>query len=516
MRSPTRPGEAGAPLWRCPARPGVLVASVAASTRMVVILAGTQQHTLFVGGDTDEYLALADSPSGYWDNGSTSSALSFSRPPGYPMLLAPIRALSPSLVLAGLFQVAIGSLVAWLTYRAALLVLGEGAALLAGLWVAVDPATVVQSGRLLTEVPFAAAFLVWVICSAHAMRGRSIAWAGAAGGAIAIATFIRPISLYLPLLAAPALFVAVRRRSNPGRGARPIVLVGAFALAFSLPVGAWFVRNQAVGGVTTFSTIEGTNLLDYRAAASIAEEQGLSLSQGRARARAALEARIEPGTTGAAFDHQKAGVGKELILEHPVGYAAQAAKGLARTLFGTQRTETAELTDALPGGSTLTPAMTLAALGSATLAVLGSGAGAVVAVRRRDPIVLVSMVLPLAYVLLIGSGVESDARFRVPLVPAMAILSLYALSPRATDADRQSVDVDEDDDWLIDLREPVLVGTAPMAGPGDPPERPSPREREPVNDARASARARGPTAKGGGSIHAPPRSPSSPSTSDAP
>src|SRR5690606_37607756 len=139
-------------------------------------------------------------------------------------------------------------------------------------------------------------------------------------------------------------------------------------------------------------------------------------------------------------DHAKARIGRELIVEHPVGYTIQAMKGLARTLLGTQRTETAEITAALTGGAGLNPAIGILALGSAFLLVGGSAFGALLALRRRDTAVLVTLVIPLAYMLAVGSGMESDARFRVPLVPGMAIMAAYALGALTASAPRDQDD----------------------------------------------------------------------------
>jgi hypothetical protein len=55
-------------------------------------------------------------------------------------------------------------------------------------------------------------------------------------------------------------------------------------------------------------------------------------------------------------------------------------------------------------------------------------------IRRRAWAPLLLLGLPLAYLLLIGSGQESEGRFRVPLAPMIAILAAVGVT------------------WLVDLR----------------------------------------------------------------
>jgi uncharacterized membrane protein YfcA len=71
----------------------------------------------------------------------------------------------------------------------------------------------------------------------------------------------------------------------------------------------------------------------------------------------------------------------------------------------------------------LTPPLVAASAASAILLSIGSMIGALAWFRAREWRKLLLLGLPLAYFLLVGSGHEAWARFRVPLEPLMVIFA---------------------------------------------------------------------------------------------
>jgi 4-amino-4-deoxy-L-arabinose transferase-like glycosyltransferase len=401
-----------------------IILLLALALRLAMWLPGLDDAAVYQGGDSDEYLALAASvEAAYTRPHGALADLGFRRPPGYPLLLAAARAMLPDgLAWLALVQVLIGCAIVAVTALVARRLFGSVAALTAALWVAVDPLAVVHSSVLLTETPFALALLVGLGAAHRALTGaaqQGLA-AGVAGLALAAATFVRPITLYLPLLVTILLVAAARRRRR--RWSVPV----AFALASLLPILGWMSRNHALTGVFVFTTIEGASLLDYRAAGALEEEEEIPIGEARARARAAAAAETLPGMNAAERSRVASRVGLKMIVDHPGGYLRMAVRGLLMTLVGPGQ---AELQDRLgEQGEPVVRAAVLFSATSATALVLFAAVGAIVAIQRRSAPAMTVVVLPIVYLLVIGSGQESYSRFRVPLVPLLALLAGVAWS----------------------------------------------------------------------------------------
>lgn len=405
------------------AHPGFSVVLAATSVRLLVLVAAVANQDAFVAYDTRAYLALADHPSGYWDSSAPSWSVGLLRPPGYPLMLALPRSLSQGLVLSGCLQVAVSIAVAWLTFTAGQALFGKKVGLIAGMWAALDPTSVAHSARLLTEAPFAALLALALALTAWAVRSRSAGQAVLAGLALAAATFVRPIGLYLPLLLVPSLLLAERLTSRP----KALRIGAVILLAYLIPVGGWITRNQAVTGVATFSTIDGYNMLEYRAAGAVTAETGVPIADVRLQLRRRLATRTHPEMNPAERSREKGRLGVEVVREHPVGYLRQARDGAVRTLFLARDSNVSDLTEGRAGAWLVRPLLGALSVASAIAMSCGAVLGGLRLARRRDLTAIALLVIPPAYLLVIGSGPEAASRFRVPMVPFLAILSAVAI-----------------------------------------------------------------------------------------
>ena len=136
---------------------------------------------------------------------------------------------------------------------------------------------------------------------------------------------------------------------------------------------------------------------------------------------ALVVAERKPGMNPAELSRIETRLGIREILRHLVGYAYTVVRGLAITLVGPARSHFVERFQGSPAAALTGPLVIASAL-SAILMTLASAAGALVWLRARDWRRLLLIGLPLAYLLLIGAGPESWARFRVPLEPLLPIV----------------------------------------------------------------------------------------------
>ncbi|HKC23145.1 MAG TPA: hypothetical protein VKF32_00295, partial [Thermoanaerobaculia bacterium] len=142
-----------------------------------------------------------------------------------------------------------------------------------------DFGTFVRSLDALSDAPFTFLLLLGLSLAARSLserdarRGRLLA--AGAGLALAAATLVRPISLWLLPLAALALVLARR----PGRLAR----AAAFSLPCVLLVGGWAARNAARAGAFTLTPLSGSQPLFYFASAVQARVDGIPIPDEQER-----------------------------------------------------------------------------------------------------------------------------------------------------------------------------------------------------------------------------------------
>ena len=402
------------PGWHPPLLTGAVV-------RILAWSAGLWSYG-WVQTDTVQYWELsARGLAGYGARAGQLYEWALMRPPGYPAILAVMRLMHDSPAFVSLLQTGFGIAVIGLTYFVGKKLGGEAVGALAAWWVALSPILVIDSSVILTEVPYTAFLLLAVYFVAPLVEHGTLGnrrWAGA-GLTLGLATLIRPISLYAPIAVLVALAASRSRLRNLASGL-------VFLVAFSVPVGLWMARNHAVTGVATISTIQGINLAYYRAAGAIAAEQGSTVEQARAQIISRVTAESEPGMNPAELSQVESRVGLEEIAEHPAGYLLAAAKGLALTLFGPARSHIQERFHSTPIEFLAGPLSILSAA-SASLLVLAAGVGMLLWIREKRWRALFILLVPTAYLLLIGAGQEAWARFRIPVEPLLAILAGAAI-----------------------------------------------------------------------------------------
>jgi 4-amino-4-deoxy-L-arabinose transferase-like glycosyltransferase len=180
------------------------------------------------------------------------------RTPVYPLVIAGILGAGGSLRLLVALQHLLAIGVAVAMHRLLGRVIPNVAAFAAAVMFVAHPAVVDTANLVLTETLASALVAAAAACFYLSQRRSAAAWAVASGLLFGVATLTRPIVLYGPIVLAVLLFA--RRR--------PRIAV-AFVVAAALLPGAWAWRNYRAAGVATVSSIEGEDILLYRAGGAL-------------------------------------------------------------------------------------------------------------------------------------------------------------------------------------------------------------------------------------------------------
>lgn len=365
------------------------------------------------------------------------------RTPGYPVFIVLVYAVFGQSRAALLELQAIASvLILPLVFFLARERWGRKAAWAATLILALDPISFLYSGKILSETLFTL-FLVSALFAATkaADERRSVEWSFAAGLALSLAALVRPIAFYLiiPLV----VWLAVVRRKRGGDGAAAWAII-AIVLPWFVLVGGWQVRNYMTVGRPVLSSIGELNQFDYRAAGVISLRDGIPIQEARRRLRANVPQNLTPDE----FDRWMGEEGMRIVLENKLLAARMTFVGAIKLLFGPPQSgftrhlvsrfgnfgsvgwmantafsaETWRWLMAHPGELAFAIYVELHTMMMYILALV-----ALWLVWRRPRLRSVALDTLLwgtiLYFVAISSGPEANPRFRVPIVPAIAVLA---------------------------------------------------------------------------------------------
>jgi 4-amino-4-deoxy-L-arabinose transferase-like glycosyltransferase len=250
--------------WRCDA---LVATGIGLGLRLAVV--GWASGRFPPAGDGKFYQVVAGRIArglGYtwaWPNGAVTYAAHY--PVGYPAGLGALYALlGPHLAAALVFNAVLGALAVYSVHRLVALTESRGAALTAGLLVALHPTLVAYTPALMTEGVAAtlATVCAWLAARhASGTRRRMIARVIALGLLMGGATLVRPqLVLVAPLFGALAGWWSCERRGRLAVNiAGTSIAVTALAVITCLP---WTARNCARMGRCVFvSANGGWNLL---------------------------------------------------------------------------------------------------------------------------------------------------------------------------------------------------------------------------------------------------------------
>jgi hypothetical protein len=292
--------------------------------RLALLAAAIKNPAYCVTNDALGYLALASGLTGHGFFGmpGPGGALVADtlRTPGYPIFLAAVGLLPGNLVLnAAAAQLLLGALTALLAWKWFEEIAGRRGAAFGVLFFTLDYVTLMHSPILLSEVLQALLLLLAGRATWKALDGAGALAAANSGLLWALATFIKPVTMYLP----PALALFFWRRK------KHLLLFLLFCCA--LPLG-WSWRNYARTGCFTYSSMGGFILLKYSGGSVEALRTGKSFGETSAALLAAADGDFPNDAVRA---NAYAARAKEIIKEHPVLTARYLLHDLLATAGGT-------------------------------------------------------------------------------------------------------------------------------------------------------------------------------------
>lgn len=370
------------------------------------------------------------------------------RTPVYPAFMAGVFALTghaPAAVI--LLQILLGGLTALLTFRlAAWLGLSLRAATGAALIVALDPVAIMTANLLLSETLFTLLLVLGLGLLARHWQTAQARWLLGSALVLALATLTRPISQFLPPALLP-LFGVAEKRTPLGAVAR----VGIpFVLLTTLLTAPWAYRNYREAGVVTLSSAGSGVLFSYWAPTVLAQAEGIGVDAARHRLRTEFRRQADQlhltGSERGALARRQA---VAVLTRYPGFTLAMLAKGLGRLLFDPGYTVACTLldpqshaTECFPGRATMSePGLLEKALGrfvtmnpvqqltlvwsTLLLGLIYTGAAAGVAAFARDRrwLTLAFLAIVVGYLVAVSTGAQAESRFRIPILPFLAICS---------------------------------------------------------------------------------------------
>ncbi len=173
-------------------------------------------------------------------------------------------------------QLALSLATIGLVYRIALeLFANSTAALGAALLLAVEPLAIVYTSLLLTETLFTFLFVLFLFFFLRYLRSNATLPLVASAVVLAAATFVRPVTYYLPIVLLAGLLVRTVWLSD--RWPR-LAQAAVFMLVCCLPLGAWQIRNYRVAEYPAFTASGDFNMYYHQAAWAVAHHDHKTLT----------------------------------------------------------------------------------------------------------------------------------------------------------------------------------------------------------------------------------------------
>lgn len=363
------------------------------------------------------------------------------RPPLYPLFIAAIVFAGGDLGALILMQLFFSLLTCYVLVRMLHLLWGEEKkkiVLCAVFLYAIDVPSLVMGNLVMTETLFTLLFVLFIHQMLRFFLQQNNPALLLAGLFLALATLTRPISLYLAFFMLAILLFRYRKKAL-----RYTVL---FLTPLILLIGGWYLRNYANMGHWYFSQIGNFNLLYFQAADLYAEKKAVSLNDARTQLYNEVQLQMQelPMENPVAFYTLCGEKAKAVIFASPGGTLKNMVKAQInlwlrplrgyldyqlhnsnvydpQSIFPSSPAKNLQSKSAHP----LTRVLLYWQLVLNPLLLLLTIMG-LWQVFKKNTALFYFFSMLLVYFLLVCSGPEIDARFRVPLLPLMLVIASFS------------------------------------------------------------------------------------------
>ncbi len=362
------------------------------------------------------------------------------RTPLYPLFISVFQATGLGYYILVFVQLIVSTATCYFAYRTAREVFeNERAALAAGAIAAIDIPSIVFANLILTETIFTFLFAISVFHFVVYLKKNSTRHLVFAALCTGLSVLCRPVGL--AALGVFALVALYKGKLNMTTLKKVLLLVSVCLLV----VFPWALRNRIQFGQFFVSLIGSDILLSFHAANIVAETEHISYDRAQRDFRLRVvqefdgDAVNEPARF-AAFAEFKA---MEVIQAHPGLFVKNNLIGMSEMLFkpvkgyidiqcGSPRNGSAgTLIRKLAGSGVLTKVLLIFQVLMMGIVWLGCIAGIRAGWRKYKILLLTLSILILVFSMFTIPPL-TDPRFRVPLVPLLAMLSSYGLQRMVT------------------------------------------------------------------------------------
>lgn len=239
---------------------------VALLVRIVAIAAYFQYNPCMLLYDAGHYHSLAMSLTQGLEYVGADGAPYFYRLPGYPFFLSTCYKIFGQHPVAALcMQAVIGALIPLILFFLARLIFKDtpAVAYLAALTCCFHTGYIIYAGLVMSETLFAFLFMLFCLLFFHAFENK---WRrihqgllfGSAGLMLGLASLVRPVGLFVLLLAIGYIFFFYHRLVVEKILASVAISVGWLAV-----VGVWLLRNFLITGYLFFHTLSGPHFINH-------------------------------------------------------------------------------------------------------------------------------------------------------------------------------------------------------------------------------------------------------------